>query len=281
VLCTLADRIDKQVIVAAGGSLKVISTYSTGVDHIDVEEATSRRIYVTSTSDILTESTADLTFGLILAAARNVVLGDQMIRTNNWRIGWQSNLLLGFDVHGSTLGIIGLGRIGTAVAKRARAFSMKVLYNSRRRKTELESDLGVTYRSLEDLLNESDFVSIHTDSNSTTRHILNKGNLSLMKKTAFLINTARGDAIETAALIKALKKGSIGGACLDVFEREPLASSSGLVRMKNVVLTPHIGSATHSTRKRMADAAVNSIIQVLTGKQPEERFVVNKQLLSS
>ena len=280
ILCTLADRIDSEVIHAAGQNLRVISTYSTGTDHVDLAEATSRGIYVTHTSDILAESTADLAFGLLLAGSRRVVEGDKMVRARKWRIGWQPDLLMGFDVYGATLGIIGLGRIGTAMAKRARGFSMKVIYNSRHRKPEIEAAAGVEYRPLDSLLRESDFVTVHAASNESSIHLLNASNLRLMKKTAFLINTARGNVVDSEALIDALKRGLIAGACLDVFESEPLYKTSPLAKMSNVVLTPHIGSATHVTRERMAQAAVNSIVRVLRGEKPEPKYVANKILLS-
>ena len=275
----LSDKIDKSVIRAAGDSLKIISSYSTGVDHIDVDEATSRGIYVTYTSDVLAESTADLTFSLMMAGARHLINADSLVRSGNWRVGWQPELLLGYDVHGATLGIIGLGRIGTAVAKRAKGFAMNVIYHSRTRKPELESELGARYSDLNNLLADSDFVSIHTDSNPTTTHMLSAKNLSLMKRTAILVNTARGNAIDTKALIKILKGKCIACACLDVFEREPLQNSSPLVRMQNVIMAPHIGSATYQTREKMAQVAVENIIRVLEGKTPNHKFVVNKQLL--
>ena len=278
-LCMLSDKIDRQVIQTAGESLKIISTYSTGIDHIDVNEATSRGIYVTYTSDILTESTADLAFSLILAGCRNIISGDSLVRSGRWRVGWQPDLLLGFDVHGATLGLVGLGRIGQAVARRAKGFSMNVIYCSKTRKPEAESELGIRFRELDDLLAESDIVSVHTDSNDTTTHLLNARRLTLMKKSATLVNTARGNVVDTDALVSSLKSNKIAGACLDVFEVEPLPSSSALCRMQNVLLTPHIGSATHFTREKMAQVAVDSIIAVLSGKKPQEKFVVNKKLL--
>jgi glyoxylate reductase len=274
ILCMLSDRIDKEVMDAAPG-LKIISSYSTGFEHIDVAEATRRGIYVTYTSDILAEATADLTFALILACARNVVAGDAMVRKGRWRVGWAPDLLLGQSVHGATLGIVGLGRIGSAVARRARGFDMKILYHNRGRNESAEAGLDAQYKSLDGLLAESDFVSIHTTMNGASRQLINKDSLVKMKPTAFLINTARGAIVNERDLIAALKKKMIAGAGLDVFDKEPLSRTSSLVRMKNVVLLPHIGSASRQTRSRMADVAVKSILDALSGKSPDPAFRVN------
>ena len=274
ILCMLSDMIDKEVMDAAPG-LKIISSYSTGFEHIDVAEATRRGIYITYTSDILAEATADLTFALILACARNVVAGDAMVRKGRWRVGWVPDLLLGQSVHGATLGIIGLGRIGSAVARRARGFDMKIRYHNRGRNERAEDELGAQYRSLAGLLAESDFVSIHTTMNGASRQLINKDSLAKMKPTAFLINTAKGAIVNDRDLIAALKKKTIAGAGLDVFDKEPLPRTSPLVRMKNVVLLPHIGSASRQTRSRMADVAVKSILEALSGKSPDPAFLVN------
>lgn len=282
VLCMLSDRIDGEVMDAAGPGLKVISSYSTGIEHIDVAEATRRGIYVTYTADILAEATADLAFALLLACARNVVAGDSMVRAGRWKVGWMPDLLLGQQVHGSTLGIIGLGRIGAAVARRARGFGMTILYHNRRRDERAEAELGARYASLEDLLAQSDFVSIHASLNDQSRHMINGRSIRLMKKTAYLINTARGAAVDERGLVLALKKGWIAGAGLDVFEKEPLPRTSPLVRMKNVVLLPHIGSASMQTRARMADAAVKSILDVVVArKAPDAAFLVNPQVIAT
>lgn len=276
ILCMLSDRIDKEVMEAAGPQLRIISSYSTGFEHIDVAEATKRGIYVTYTADILAEATADLTFALLLACARNVVTGDRMVRQRKWKVGWMPDLLLGQNVHGATIGIIGLGRIGGAVARRARGFSMEILYHSRRRNEKAESELGVQYASLDDLVSRSDFVTIHTTLNDASRHLINKERLQKMKKTAFLINTARGAVVDERALAAALKKGWIAGAGLDVFEKEPLGTSP-LLKMKNVVLLPHIGSADRATRARMAQVAAKNILDVLGGKEPDPTYLVNPQ----
>ncbi|HUG96311.1 MAG TPA: D-glycerate dehydrogenase, partial [Nitrososphaera sp.] len=228
ILCMLSDRIDARVMDAAGPGLKVISSYSTGVEHIDVKEATARGIYVTYTADILAEATADLTFALILACARGIVNADKYVRENRWKVGWSPDLMLGYNVHGTTLGIIGLGRIGAAVAKRARGFNMKILYHNRSRNQQLESELGAEYEELGDLLAQSDFVSIHSSLNSASRHMIDRNRLGLMKKTAFLVNTARGQVVNEVDLARALKGSQIAGAALDVFEEEPLPRKSPL-----------------------------------------------------
>jgi len=278
ILCMLSDRIDAQVMNAAGPNLRVISSYSTGFEHIDVKEATVRGIYVTYTADILAEATADLTFALILACARRIINADRYVRANRWKVGWSPDLMLGYNVHGTTLGIIGLGRIGAAVARRAKGFNMKILYYNRSRNLHRESELGAAYAELDDLLAQSDFVSVHTSLNSTSRHMINKSKLSLMKKNAFLINTARGNVVNEADLAKALKSNQIAGAALDVYENEPLPRTSPLLQMKNVVLLPHIGSATFQTRSKMAQVAAKNLLDVLAGKEPDPRFLVNPEV---
>ena len=278
ILCMLSDRIDAQVMNAAGPNLRVISSYSTGFEHIDVKEATVRGIYVTYTADILAEATADLTFALILACARRIISADRYVRANRWKVGWSPDLMLGYNVHGTTLGIVGLGRIGAAVARRAKGFNMKILYYNRSRNLQRESELGAAYAELDDLLAQSDFVSVHTSLNSTSRHMINKSKLSLMKKTAFLINTARGNVVNEADLAKALKSNQIAGAALDVYENEPLPRTSPLLQMKNVVLLPHIGSATFQTRSKMAQVAAKNLLDVLSGKEPDPRFLVNPEV---
>jgi glyoxylate reductase len=279
VLCMLTDRIDAHVMDKAGSNLKVISSYSTGFDHIDVKEATTRGIYVTYTADVLAEATADLAFGLILACARKIVSADEYTKTERWKIAWSPDLMLGYNVHSSTLGIIGLGRIGSAVARRARGFDMKVLYHNRKRNRQLESELGVTYVELDQLLAQSDFVSIHTTLNSASHQLIDKTKLRLMKKTAFLINTARGQIVKEADLIRILKHNRIAGAGLDVFESEPLPRSNPLLKMKNVVLLPHIGSATYQTRSKMAEVAARNLLDVLIEKkEPNPKFLVNPEV---
>jgi glyoxylate reductase len=275
VVVTLGDVIDRSLINESD-KLIVISTYSVGVDHIDVKAATERGIYVTHTPEVLVEAVADLAMGLLIALARKIVQGDKLVRAgaifDKW--GW----LLGSEVHGATLGIIGLGNIGTAVARRARAFNMKVIYWSRTRKPQIEFALGIEYRPLEALLSESDYVVITVAATPETRHLINEERLKLMKRGAYLINVARGDIVDTNALVKALKEGWIAGAALDVFEEEPLPSTHELAKFDNVVLTPHIGSATSETRERMAEVAVQNLINVLMGKRP--LYLANPEVLS-
>lgn len=277
ILCMLSDRIDAQVMDVAGSKLKVISSYSTGFEHIDVKEATARGIYVTYTADILAEATADLTFALILACARRIVDADRYVRENRWKVGWSPDLMLGYNVHGATIGIVGLGRIGAAVARRAKGFDMKILYHSRSRKTQ-ESEIGARYVELDELLTKSDFVSIHTTLNKQSRHLIDSSKIRLMKKTAFLVNTARGQIVNEYDLVRALKAGQIAGAALDVFEKEPPPRTSPLLKMKNVVLLPHIGSATYGTRSKMAKVAAKNLLDVLAGKEPDPRFLVNPEV---
>jgi glyoxylate reductase len=279
ILCTLTDRIDAKVMDTAGSNLRIISSYSTGFEHIDVKEATARGIYVTYTGDILAEATADLAFGLILACARNIVNADEYVRNKKWKIAWTPDLMLGYNIYGATLGIIGLGTIGSALARRARAFNMKILYNNPNRKNQkLESELGVTYVQLDNLLAQSDFISIHTTLNNASHQLIDRTKLRLMKKTAFLINTARGQVVKEADLITTLKNNQIAGAGLDVFETEPLPASSPLLKMKNVVLLPHIGSATYQTRSAMAEIAAKNLLDVLAEREPNRRFLVNPEV---
>lgn len=262
ILCTLNTKIDKEVISAAK-NLKVISTYSVGFDHIDVKEAKSRGIRVGYTPEVLTETTADLIFGLILAVARRIVEGDKLIREGKWMIPWQPDFLLGYDVYGKTLGIIGMGRIGKAVYRRAKGFNMRVIYTSRTKKDDIDAE----FVSFEELLKQSDFVVITVDLNESTYHMINGSTLKLMKKTAFLINASRGKVIDEKALVKALEEKWIAGAALDVFEEEPINKDHPLLKFSNVVLTPHIGSATFETRHKMAEIAVENLFRGLRGEK--------------
>ncbi|MFP3170572.1 MAG: D-glycerate dehydrogenase [Sulfolobaceae archaeon] len=262
ILCTLDTKIDKEVISAAK-NLKVISTYSVGFDHIDVKEAKSRGIRVGYTPEVLTETTADLIFGLILAVARRIVEGDKLIREGKWMIPWQPDFLLGYDVYGKTLGIIGMGRIGKAVYRRAKGFNMRVIYTSRTKKDDIDAE----FVSFEELLKQSDFVVITVDLNESTYHMINESTLRLMKKTAFLINASRGKVIDEKALVKALEEKWIAGAALDVFEEEPINKDHPLLKFSNVVLTPHIGSATFETRHKMAEIAVENLFRGLRGEK--------------
>jgi glyoxylate reductase len=279
ILCTLSDTIDREIMDAAGPNLKVISSYSTGYDHIDIEEANRRGIYVAYTSDILTESTADLTFALILSLARRVVEADKFVRKKLWKYGWMPKLFLGSDVNGMTLGIFGLGRIGSAVARRAKGFNMKILYYNRHRTINQLDDSIANYVDINKLLKESDFLSIHANLNKHSFHFFNETKFRKMKNTAFLINTSRGQIIDQRALIKALRNRWIAGAGLDVYEKEPICSSNALLRMNNVIILPHIGSATYQTRSKMARVAAENILNILNGIEP--LYLVNPQTLKN
>jgi glyoxylate reductase len=265
-MCMLGDKIDTNVMDAAGPNLRVISCYSVGYDHVDIKEAEKRKIIVTNTPNVLANTTADLTFSLILTAARNIVNADSYVRNGNWKFGWTPDLFLGYDVHGSTLGIIGLGEIGTLVAKRAKGFDMEVLYYSKTRKHEMESELAITYVPLDELLQRSDFVSIHVSLSKKSFHMIDESRIKLMKKTAFLINTSRGKVINEQDLIYALRNKLIAGAGLDVYENEPISTSNPLTQMPQAILLPHIGSATFLTRSKMAEVAANNIVNFLIGK---------------
>lgn len=266
ILCMLGDRIDSNVMDAAGSNLKIISCYSVGYDHVDIKEAQKRNIAVTNTPNVLANTTADLTFSLILAAARNIVNGDSHVRNGNWKFGWTPDLFLGYDVYGSTLGIIGLGEIGILVAKRAKGFGMKVLYYSNSRNRKIESELSISYVPLEELLQQSDFVSLHISLNKSSFHMIDESKFKLMKKTAFIINTSRGKVINEQHLIKAIKNKKIAGAGLDVYEDEPISTSNPLINLPQTVLLPHIGSATFRTRSKMAEVSANNIVNSLIGK---------------
>jgi glyoxylate reductase len=275
--CLLHDKIDRDV-VAANPNLRLIAAQSITPSNIDVAAATERRIPVTVTAPITTEATADLNFGLMIAAARRMVEGDRLARAGKFP-GSQSAYLMGSYVWGKTIGLIGGGGlIGKAVARRAHGFSMRVLYWTPRRKPEHEErDAGLTFVPLDQLLRESDFVSLHSPLNAETRHQIGARELRLMKKTAFLINTARGAIVDEAALVRALQKKQIAGAGLDVFEFEPKVDKA-LRRMPNVVLTPHLGSATPEVREAMAAIVVDNILALLGGhKLPN---CVNRQVFA-
>jgi glyoxylate reductase len=263
-LCLLTDRIDANVI-NAGTQLKVISQIAVGFDNINVNEATSRGIRVGNTPGVLTDATADLTFALLLAAARRIGEGMDYVRQGKWKT-WGLTLLLGQEVHGKTLGLIGLGRIGQAVAKRARGFDMKILYTDRTRIREAEDELGVEYRSLKELLQESDYVSIHVSLNDETRGLMGPQAFSLMKPSSVLINTARGPIVDQQALYEALKDGRIAYAAFDVTDPEPLPPDDKLLSLPNIIIVPHIASATDATRTKMCMMAVQNLVAGLKGE---------------
>ena len=265
-LCTITDRIDAELLDHAP-ALRVIANFGVGFEHIDVAAATRRGLPVTNTPGVLTDATADLAFALILATARRMVEGDKRVREGKFTY-WAPLLFLGQEVSGKTLGIIGAGRIGQAVAQRARGFGMRVLYYSRTRLTPAaEQELHVSFAPLEDLLREADFVTLHVPLTPQTRHLIGRRELELMKPTAHLINTARGPVVDEAALVEALRRGEIGGAGLDVYEQEP-ELSPGLTDLDNVVLLPHVGSATIETRTRMGLMAAANLLAGLRGERP-------------
>jgi glyoxylate reductase len=264
ILSLLTDRVDAELMDAAP-KLRVISNYAVGFDNVDVPAATERGIPVGNTPGVLTDTTADLSFALLMAAARMISPGVDFVRAGNWRT-WDPMLLRGRDVHHATLGLVGLGRIGTEMGKRGRGFDMKVIYASRNRHPEAERDLGFDYRELDDLLREADFVSLHTPLTAQTRHLINQRTLELMKPTAILINTARGPIVDSDALYEALSRRQIWAAGLDVTDPEPLPADHKLLTLGNCLVVPHIGSASLASRDAMAVLAAENLIAGLDGK---------------
>lgn len=254
-------------LINSATSLKGIANYAVGYNNIDIKSALKKGILVTNTPDVLTNATADIVWGLILSVTRRIIEGDTVCRKNEYS-GWLPEYLLGFEVTGKTLGIIGAGRIGTAVGKRAVGFDMKVIYHSRSRKMDIEKKYGFSYRlQLDDLIKEADVISLNIPYNTETHHLISERELSLMKPTAYLINTARGKNIVESDLIDALKNGKLAGAGLDVFYNEPDISEE-LSKLSNVVLTPHIGSATTQARNAMAVMVAENILAIERGNQP-------------
>mgnify|MGYP000622148864 CR=1 FL=1 len=275
VLCLLTDTVDAAVLDAAKGC-RVFANYAVGHNNIDVPAATARGIAVTNTPGVLTDATADLTWALLFATARRIPEGDRYTRAGRFR-GWSPMLLLGGDISGRTLGIIGAGRIGTAVALRSRGFRMRVLYFDRAQNEALEQAVGAERADLERLLRESDFVSVHVSLDESTRHLIGARELGLMKPTAYLVNTSRGPVVDENALVAALRQRRIAGAGLDVFENEP-ALAPGLAELDNVVIPPHLGSATIATRTRMATLAATNLVAALRGERPPN--IVNPEVLA-
>jgi glyoxylate reductase len=253
-VCLLTDRVDGALLDAAP-RLRAVSVVAVGVDNVDLAAATARAIQVGHTPGVLTETTADLAFGLMLAVARRIVEGDAAVRAGDW-VTWEPAALLGEEVHGATLGVVGMGRIGAAVARRAEGFGMRVL--------ALRRSGGP---SLDELLAESDFVSLHVPLNDETRGLIGEAELERMKPTAVLVNTARGEIVDTGALVRALREGSIAGAGLDVTDPEPLPADHPLLETRRAVVTPHIGSASRRTRELMADMAVDNLLAALRGER--------------
>ena len=276
VVCQLTDPMNAGVIAAAP-HLRVIAQVAVGVDNIDLPAATARKIVVTNTPGVLTEATADLTWALLLATARGLPAAERFLRAGEWQ-RWNVDLLCGSDVHGRTLGLVGFGGIGQAVARRARGFSMRLLYTSRHKApSEVEQELQAKQVPLDLLLQQSDFVSLHVPLSTETRHLIGVEQLCRMKRSAFLINTSRGPVVDEAALVAALEEGLLAGAGLDVYENEPQVHP-GLLELPNVVLLPHVGSAVTSVRTLMCTLAARNCVAVLTGERPPNP--VNPEVLA-
>jgi glyoxylate reductase len=267
VLTLLTDRVDDAFLDAAGPGLRVVSNYAVGYDNVDVPACTGRGIPVGNTPGVLTETTADLAWALLMAAGRRVAEGDRYVRVGRWRT-WGPQLLLGSDVHGATLGIVGLGRIGQAVARRAAGFGMTVLYWSRSRaEPGIEREFGATFIELDELLARSDFVTLHVSLNDETRHLIDAAALARMKPSAVLVNTARGPVVDQAALAEALRDRTIAAAGLDVTDPEPIASDDPLLQLENCLVVPHIASASYATRGKMAEMAAANLLAGLRGER--------------
>jgi glyoxylate reductase len=267
-LCLVTDCIDQEII-NVGSRLKVISSMSVGYEHIDVAEATKRGIYVTFTPGVLTDATADFAWALIMATARRVAEADKYVRDGKWKIAWAPMMFLGAEIYSKTLGILGLGRIGSGVAERSKGFHMKrIYYDTIRAPTKKEKELEIQYMPLEEVLRQADFVSVHVPYLPSTHHLIGKEQIRMMKPNAHLINTSRGPVVDEEALAVALREGWIAGAGLDVFEEEPVPPKSPLLELKNIVLTPHIASATRESRYGMTRIAAENLISVLKGESP-------------
>jgi lactate dehydrogenase-like 2-hydroxyacid dehydrogenase len=272
-LSVLTEQVDEELLEKAG-RLKIVANYAVGYNNIDITACTQRGIAITNTPDVLTSATADLAFTLILAMAKRIVEGDNLTRRGLFK-GWGPLLLLGADVSGKILGIIGAGRIGSAVARRATGFDMKILYHDTKQNRELEKKCDAKFVSLDELLDISDFISLHVPLNENTRHLINMNRLRQMKTGAYLINTSRGPVVDENALVTALREKIIAGAGLDVFEEEPLLAP-GLTELPNTVLLPHIASATVETRTKMALMAAENIVNMAQGKIPPN--ILNKEI---
>ncbi|TCO79408.1 2-hydroxyacid dehydrogenase [Marinisporobacter balticus] len=266
VLCLLTDKIDDEVFKAAGKQCKIFANYAVGYNNVDMEAATKRGIFITNTPGVLDDATADLAWALLFSVSRRIVEADQFTREGKFK-GWKSNLYLGRDVTGKTLGIIGGGRIGRNLGKKAKAFDMKIIYIANSRKVAFEEETKARFVDKDTLLREADFISIHVPLLPSTKHYISEPEFNLMKETAILINTSRGPVIDEKALVKALKAKKIWGAGLDVFENEPYLEPE-LEKLSNVVIVPHIGSATIETRNNMGLMAARNIIQALNGEIP-------------
>jgi len=267
VLCLITDNIDKEVFEAAGTQCKIFANYGVGYNNIDVTAATENNVIITNTPGVLDDATADLAWTLLMTVSRRIVPADKFTRNGAFQ-AWDPMMFLGKDITGKTLGLIGAGRIGFNFAKKAKAFDMKILYTDLTQNSKMESELGAIYVDKETLLKEADFVSLHVPLLPSTKHYMSTKEFSLMKKTAVIVNTSRGPVIDEKALVKALKQGEIWGAGLDVFEQEPDIEPE-LLDMYNVVIVPHIASATMETRRNMGLIAARNIVKVLNGEKPD------------
>jgi glyoxylate reductase len=265
-LCLLPDKIDGELLAAAP-KLRVVANMAVGYDNIDVPACTARGVLVTNTPGVLTETTADLAWALMLAAARRIVEGQKLIEAGGWG-PWYPMQMVGVDVHGATLGVVGAGRIGAAVLRRARGFGMKLRYHNRRQNAELEAETGAAYSDLDELLRESDFVVVTVPLSAETRGMFGAREFALMRDTAVFVNVARGPIVREADLVDALRAGRPRAAGIDVFEREPIGADHPLLALPNCVCVPHVGSATVATRTRMATLAAENLVAALTGKPP-------------
>ena len=266
IITLLTDKIDGEVLDGLGKQLKIVANYAVGFDNIDLPAAKQRNIYVTNTPGILTEAVAEHTFALILAVSRKIVASDKFVREGHYT-QWEPMLLLGKQLWQQTIGIVGLGRIGSYVARISTGFRMRIIYYDIKRNSEFESSFNASFKELPELLKEADIVSIHVPLSEETKHLIGSEQLSLMKKDAILVNTSRGSVVDEAALVKALSEKKIYGAGLDVFENEPRLSP-GLTELDNVILTPHTASATIEAREAMSEIAAKNVIEALEGKTP-------------
>jgi len=274
----LSDKIDAEVFDAAP-NLKIVAQMAVGFDNIDVSEATKRGIYVTNTPGVLTETTADFAWALLMAIARRVVEADKYVRTGKWKVGWHPMMMQGRDIYGATIGIVGLGRIGCAIAKRAKGFNMTVLYYDVIRRPDFEKEFNIQFTQLDTLFQKADFVTINVPLTKETYHLVDEKKLKLMKKTAYLINNARGPIVDEKALYKVLKESWIAGAALDVFEQEPTPVENPLLKLDNVVVAPHISSSSYETRSRMAEMVAENLVAFFEGKTPPN--LVNPEVLKA
>jgi len=274
----LSDKIDAEVFDAAP-NLKIVAQMAVGFDNIDVNEATKRGIYVTNTPGVLTETTADFAWALLMAAARRVVEADKYVHTGKWKVSWHPMMIQGRDVYGATIGIVGLGRIGCAIAKRAKGFDMTVLYYDVIRRPDFEKEYNIQFTPLDTLFQKADFVTINVPLTKETFHLVDEKKLKLMKKTAYLINNARGPIVDEKALYKALKEDWIAGAALDVFEQEPTPLENPLLKLDNVVVAPHISSSSYETRSRMAEMVAENLVAFFEGKTPPN--LVNPEVVKA